>query len=185
MPQQPAKPGIRAGQALGLTVFLATAAFLTALFFSRVGSAFESMLTVAAAFSTLCAAIAAFGMLLDAVDLWVRGRRMTPHGVKMLRSLVFVAVLGALAASMFGGNSLVVLLLGPAMIIYLMTVHTPSPPRRAESCKRGHSRGRPQRERASRAAVTRPGGRSVVEAPGPYREPRGPPVAAAAEEQRR
>jgi hypothetical protein len=33
--------------------------------------------------------------------------------------LVFVAVLGALAASMLGGNSLVILLLAPAMVIYL------------------------------------------------------------------
>ena len=34
--------------------------------------------------------------------------------------LVFVAVLGALAGSMLGGNSLVVLFLAPSMIIYLV-----------------------------------------------------------------
>ena len=119
MPQQPAKPGIRALEALGLTVFLATAAFLTALFLTRIGSVFDSLQTAAAAFSTLCAAIAAFGMLIDAVDLWVRGRKMTPYSVKLFRSLVFVAVLGALAGSMLGGNSLVVLFLAPSMVVYL------------------------------------------------------------------
>jgi hypothetical protein len=119
VPQQPARTGIRALEALGLTVFLATAAFLTALFLSRLGSVFENLETTAAAFSTLCAAIATFGMLIDAADLWVRGRKMTPEGVKRLRMLVFVAVLGALAASMLGGNSLVILFLAPAMVIYL------------------------------------------------------------------
>ena len=80
---------------------------------------FDSLQTAAAAFSTLCATIAAFGMLIDAADLWVRGRKMTPYSVKMFRSLVFIAVLGALAASMLGGNSLVIPFLAPAMIIYL------------------------------------------------------------------
>ena len=32
----------------------------------------------------------------DAVDLWLRGRKMTPYSVKMFRSLVFVTVLAAL-----------------------------------------------------------------------------------------
>ena len=95
MPQQPAKPGIRALEALGLTVFLATAAFLTALFLARLGSVFDSLQTTAAAFSTLCAAVAAFAMLIDAADLWVRGRGMAPRTVKSSASLVFVAILGA------------------------------------------------------------------------------------------
>jgi hypothetical protein len=119
LPQQPAKPGIRALEALALTVFLATAAFLTALFVTRLGSAFDTVQTAAAAISTLCAAVAAFGMLIDAADLWVRGRKMTPYSVKMFRSLVFIAVLGALVGSLLGGNSLVIPFLAPAMILYL------------------------------------------------------------------
>jgi len=119
VPQQPAKPGFRALEALGLTIFLATAAFLTALFLSHLGSVFDSLQTAAATFSTLCAAIAAFVMLMDAADLWVRGRKMSPYRVKMFRSLVFIAVLGALAGSLLGGNSLVIPFLAPAMIIYL------------------------------------------------------------------
>ena len=119
MPQQPAKPGIRVLEALGLTVFLATAAFLTALLLTRLGSVFDSLQTTAAAFSTLCAAVAAFAMLIDAADLWVRKRAMAPRTVKNLRMLVFVAVLGALAASLIGGTSLIIPLLMPAMIVYL------------------------------------------------------------------
>ena len=84
------------------------------------GSVFDSLQKAAVSFSTLCAAIAAFVMLLDAADLWVRGRKMTAYSVKMFRSLVFVAVLGALAASMLGGNSLVIIFLAPAMVTYLL-----------------------------------------------------------------
>jgi hypothetical protein len=119
VPQQPAKPGIRAAEALGLTIFVATAAILTGLFLTGLGSVFDSLETAAASFSTLCAVVAAFGMLFDAADLWVRGRKMTPHAVKMFRSMVFVAVLGALTASLLGGNSLVIPLLAPAMVTYL------------------------------------------------------------------
>ena len=43
-------------------------------------------------------------MLIDAVDLWVRGRKMTPYSVKMFRSLVFVAVLVALLAQLVGAQ---------------------------------------------------------------------------------
>jgi hypothetical protein len=119
VPQQPAKPGIRAGQALGLTVFLASAVLLTALFVSGLGSSFDSLRRVAVSLSTLSAAVAAFAMLIDAVDLWVRGRKMTAYSVKMFRSLIFVAVLVALLTSLVGGNSLMVVILAPSMAVYL------------------------------------------------------------------
>ena len=119
MPQQPAKPGVRALEALGLTIFVATAAFLTALFFSGLGSVFASLQRAAVSFSTLCAAVAVVAMLLDAADLWVRGRKMPPHRVKLFRWVVFAAVFGALAASLLGGNSLVIVFLAPSMIVYL------------------------------------------------------------------
>lgn len=119
MPQQPARPSLRAAQAVGLTVFFATATILSALLITRLTAGLGSPQAAAAAFSTACAAIAAFAMLADAMDLWVRGRRMTVHSVKMVRSLVFVAVLAALAASILGGNALVGLVLSPAMFTYL------------------------------------------------------------------
>jgi hypothetical protein len=116
--QQQARPGIRSGQAIGLTVFLVTAAFLTALLGSRITSLFDGLQAAAAWFSTLCAVVAAFGMLIDAVDLWVRGRTMVARTVRMIRMLVFIAVLGALAASLVGENSLVIPILLPSMLIY-------------------------------------------------------------------
>ena len=119
MPQQPATRGIRAAEALGLTVFLATAAFLTALFITLVLRGVGSYAAVAAAFSTACAVVAAFAMLMDAADLWVRGRRFTAHSVRLLRSLVFIAIIGAVAASMIGENVLVTMILFPSMVIYL------------------------------------------------------------------
>ena len=159
MPQQPAKVGIRAGQALGLTIFLATAAFLTALLLSGLGSVFDSLPRAAASFSTLCALIAAFGMLIDAADLWVRGRRMLPHTVRMLRGMVFVAVLGALAASLLGGNSLVIVLLAPSLIAYLFI-----------------ARRRPRDPYATAAGTARAGsggGRTATAAPTKSRQRKG------------
>jgi hypothetical protein len=156
--QQPARAGIRAGQALGLTVFLATAAFLTALFLTALGQVFDSLQTTAAAFSTLCATVAAFAMLVDAADLWVRGRKMSPYAVKMVRSLVFIAVLGALAASLIGKNSLVIPILVPAMIVYLFI-----------------ARRRPARSYAAPAAGSRGagGGRAATAAPTKSRQRKG------------
>ena len=119
MAQQPARPTIRAGQALGLTVFFATATFLMALLVARIGSAFVSPQTAGASFSTLCASVAAVAMLVDAVDLWLRGRTLSPRAVRLLRGIVFVAVLGALAASFVGENSLVIPILAPVLLIYL------------------------------------------------------------------
>ena len=143
MPQQPAKPGIRVLEALGLTVFLATAAFLTALFLTRLGRVFDSLQTAAAAFSTLCATVAAFVMLIDAADLWVRGRKMSPYAVKMFRSLVFVAVLGALAGSLLGGNSLVIPL--PGARDDHLPVHRAEAPRRTLCDGSGRRAGRLRR----------------------------------------
>jgi hypothetical protein len=117
--QQPARPTIRAGQAIGLTVFLVTAGILTALLGSRITTVFDSLQTAAAWFSTLCATVAVFAMLVDAFDLWMRGRTMAAKTVRLVRMLVFIAVLGALAASLVGTNSLVIPILLPAMVIYL------------------------------------------------------------------
>ena len=111
-------------------------------------------------------------MLIDAADLWVRGRKMTPHSVKMFRSLVFVAVLGALAGSLLGGNSLVVLFLAPAMIIYLFITRK----RPGRLLRRGRrQRARRLRRRAHRERVSRPSPGSARAARSTA-EPNGPAV---------
>lgn len=119
MTQQQAKPGIRALEALALAIFLATAAFLMALLVTWIGKGVGTFQAVGLLVSTACAVVAAFGMLWDAIDLWVRGRKMSFANLRRLRILVFVAVLGALAASMLGRNTALVVYLMPAMITYL------------------------------------------------------------------
>ena len=91
MPQQPAQRGIRTGQAVGLAVFLVSAIFLVAFFVTGLGTSFDSLQRTAASLSTLSAAVAASAMLIDGVDLWVRGRKMAPSSVRIVRSLIFVA----------------------------------------------------------------------------------------------
>ncbi len=152
MPQQPARPRLRAAQAAGLTVFLATAAILSGLLFTRLVAGLGDLEAAAAAFSTACATVAAFAMLIDAIDLWVRGRRMTVHTVKLVRSLVFVAVLAALAASIFGGNALVGLALSPALFVYLYIARrSPAPLLRSRRASGGDA-GRSHQGGASGSA---------------------------------
>ncbi len=120
MPQQSGRPAIQAGHAVGLAVYVATAALLAAVLVNLIVSWPTTLQEISVAFATVCALVAAVGMLFDAVDLWVRGRTMTPQAVRMIRFMVFVAVIGALATAMLGKSTAVVIYLMPAMIIYLL-----------------------------------------------------------------
>ena len=116
---QPTRPGISVPHALGLFVFVATAAVLAMLFITRVTHGLGSLAAVATAFALAVAVVACFAMMFDAVDAWVKGGTMTPHGRRMLRSLVSVALIGAVAASILGDNLQLMLILLPALVIYL------------------------------------------------------------------
>ena len=142
MPQQPARSGIRAAEALGLTVFLATAAFLTVLFATWLAKGPDDFPQVALLFSTACALVAAFGMLWDAIDLWLRGRRMAPQSVRNLRMMVLVAVFGALATSVLGQNTVLVLYLAPALLTYLFITRRRRPVSRTQAAGGGSSGAR-------------------------------------------
>ena len=137
MPQQPARPAIQAGHALGLAVYVATAALLAAVLVNLIVKWPTTLQEISVAFATACALVAALGMLIDAVDLWIRGRRMTPQAVTMVRAMVFVAVIGALATAMLGKSTVVVIYLMPAMLIYLFI----SRRRPATAATAGGSRG--------------------------------------------
>jgi hypothetical protein len=136
VPPQPARPTIRLGQAAALTLFVATLAILTGLFFTFVPRASFTTQNIALLFSTLCAIVATFGMGWDAVDLWLRGRKMTPYSVKMFRSMVFVAVLGALGTSFVARTTAPVLILAPSMFVYLFVSRRPA----TDSAMRGAAR---------------------------------------------
>jgi hypothetical protein len=125
VPQQPPRRGIRAAEALGLTVFGLTVVFLAALLVTWILKVPDDFSQVALVFSTACGAAAAFGMMWDAVDLWLRGRSMPPKAVKNIRMMVWVGVLGALATSILGQNTVIVLYLAPALITYLFISRRP------------------------------------------------------------
>ena len=120
MPQQSARPAIQTGHAVGLAVYVVTAALLAAVLVNLIVKWPTTLQEISVAFATACALVAAVGMLFDAVDLWLRGRTMTPQAVRMIRAMVFVAVLGALATAMLGKSTVVVIYLMPAMLIYLL-----------------------------------------------------------------
>jgi hypothetical protein len=117
--------------ALGLFVIVATAAALVAILIDRVGHGLGSLQTAATAFSLVVGTVACFAMLVDAVDAWVKGGTMTPHGRRMNRSLVSVALFAAVATAMLGGSLTLMLILGPALVIYLLIARSSLTPRRA------------------------------------------------------
>ena len=138
MPQQSARPAIQTGHAVGLAVYVVTAALLAAVLVNLIVKWPTTLQEISVAFATACALVAAVGMLFDAVDLWLRGRTMTPQAVRMIRAMVFVAVLGALATAMLGKSTVVVIYLMPAMFIYLLISR-----RRPATAAAGGARGGP------------------------------------------
>lgn len=124
-------------QAAGLTLFVVTLAVLTALFVTFAGKGVANLQQAALLFCTAAAVVAVAGMGWDALDLWLRGRKMTPYSVKMFRSLVFVAVLVAVGSSFVARTTAPVLVLAPAMIVYLFVARRP--PTAAPAAGRGGS----------------------------------------------
>lgn len=117
--------------ALGLFVILATAAALVAILINRVAHGLGSLEAAATAFSLAVGTVACFAMLVDAVDSWVKGGTMTPHGRRMNRSLVSVALFAAVATAVLGGSLQLMLILGPALVIYLLIARQSLSPVRA------------------------------------------------------
>jgi len=142
VPQQPPRRGIRAAEALGLTIFGLTVVFLAALLVTWILKVPDDLTQVALVVSTACGVVAAFGMMWDAVDLWLRGRRMSTRAVKNVRIVVWVGVLGALATSILGQNTIIVLYLAPAMIAYLFISRRPAAGSAARATARSGGGGR-------------------------------------------
>jgi len=128
---QPTRTGLTVPHALGLFVIVATAAALVAILISRVGHGLGSLQAAATAFALAVGTVACFAMLVDAVDAWVKGGTMTPHGRRMNRSLVSIALFAAVATAMLGGSLTLMLILGPALVIYLLIARSSLTPRRA------------------------------------------------------
>ena len=60
-------------------------------------------------------------MTIDSFDLWMLGRRITAFSVRMVHSLVFVAILVAIVLSVVTRTPGLLLVMAPALVIYLFT----------------------------------------------------------------
>lgn len=137
--------GARLGRALVLTILLVTAIILFGLAGTAASQGSFSSARVALIVSTFLGAAAAVAMLGDAFDLWMLGRRMASPRVRVLRWMVFAAVLVALALTLLGQNTLLFLIMTPALVAYLFVIKSRPGTARAGQATADASRGRQRR----------------------------------------
>jgi len=126
-------PGQKALRSAGLTVIMLTTLLSGGLAFSYLGGGQGGgWQRLASAGGLAAATVALAAMLVDAFDFWMRDRRITPFSLKMTRSLIFVAMLVAVALSVVASTPLFFVLMTPALMIYLFGVarRRPAPVRR-------------------------------------------------------
>jgi len=139
--------GQRVLRSAGLTILLMTALVCGLLAYTyATGSQFGGWRQPLVVLSLLLAAVAAFVMMIDSFDLWMLGRRITAFSVRMVHSLVFVAILAAVALGIITKTPGLLLLMAPALIIYLFTVMKP-PPASRPGPARGGGRAQPGRQK--------------------------------------
>jgi hypothetical protein len=156
---QPTRARLTVPHALGLFVFVATAAVFATMFIARLASGLGSLDAIAAAFSLLVAVVACFAMMVDAVDAWVNGRSMTPHGRRLTRSLVTVALVGSLAAAVLARQAQSMIVFGPALVIYLFIARESLTPNRDRDSPPPQA-GRPASAgKSTQRSRQRPGGK--------------------------
>jgi hypothetical protein len=96
--------------------------------------------------SFLLAAVAALTMTIDSFDLWMRGRRITAFSVRMVHSVVLVATLVAVVLGDVARTPGLLLVMTPALVIYLFTVvrsqvaSRPGPARGGGNSRRGRQK---------------------------------------------
>jgi hypothetical protein len=139
--------GQRILRSMGLTVMLMTAAACALLAVSLAnGNTVQGWRQPLVVLSLILAAVAALTMTIDSFDLWMLGRRVSAFSVRMLHSLVFVAILAAIVMSLITRTPGLLLVTAPALVIYLFTVMKPQPQPRAGAGPRpgGRAAGRAQ-----------------------------------------
>lgn len=102
---------------IGLVVFAVTGLALGAVLGLTLSQGVGTLQAAAAAFAALCGAIAAFTMFAELRDVWLRGRSASAG---LLRALVNVAILAAMATSLLGHSAVVPIVLLPAMAVYFI-----------------------------------------------------------------
>ena len=150
--------GQRILRSIGLTIMLMTAVACALLAFSLAGGdTVEGWRKPLVVLSLLLAAVAALAMTVDSFDLWMLGRRVTAFSVRMLHSLVFVAILAAIVLSLVTRTPGLLLVTAPALVIYLFTVMKPQP--RAGAAGEPRSAGRAPGRARSQSGRQRRGGK--------------------------
>lgn len=140
--------GQRVLRSSGLTILLMTALACGMLAYTyAVGSQIGGWRQPLVVLSLLLAAVAALSMTIDSFDLWMLGRRITAFSVRMVHSLVFVAILVAVVLSVVTRTPGLLLVMTPALVIYLFTVLRPQQASRPGPARAGGSsrRGRQKR----------------------------------------
>ena len=140
-------------RSLGLTILFMTAIAAGTLAFTVLsGDAIGGWRRPLVALSLLLVAVAVLVMMIDAFDLWMLGRRITAFSVRMVNSLVFVAILVAAVLSVVTKTAGLLLVLTPALAIYLFTVMRP---RAASGPGPARAGGSPRRGRQKRGGKKR------------------------------
>ncbi|MCX6363765.1 MAG: hypothetical protein NTW58_06270 [Actinobacteria bacterium] len=139
--------GQRVLRSAGLSILLMTALVCGLLAYTyATGDRFGGWRQPLVVLSLLLAALAAFVMMIDSFDLWMLGRRITAFSVRMVHSLVFVAILVAVVLSVVTGTPGLLLVMTPALVIYLFTVLKPQAASRPGPA-RGAGRSQPGRQK--------------------------------------
>jgi len=130
--------GQRVLRSFGLTILLMTALACGMLAYTyATGTPFGGWRQPFVVLSLLLAALAALTMTIDSFDLWMLGRRITAFSVRMVHSLVFVALLVAVVLSVVTRTPGLLLVMTPALVIYLFTVMRPRPASRPGPARAG------------------------------------------------
>ena len=140
--------GQRVLRSSGLTILLMTTLACGMLAYTyAVGGQIGGWRQPLVVLSLLLAAVAALTMTIDSFDLWMLGRRITASSVRMVHSLVFVAILVAVVLSVVTRTPGLLFVMTPALVIYLFTVMRPQPASRSGPARAGGSsrRGRQKR----------------------------------------
>lgn len=140
--------GQRVLRSSGLTILLMTALACGMLAYTyAVGGQIGGWRQPLVVLSLLLAAVAALTMTIDSFDLWMLGRRITAFSVRMVHSLMFVAILVAVVLSVVTRTPGLLLVMTPALVIYLFTVMRPQAASRQGPARGGGNsrRGRQKR----------------------------------------
>ena len=138
-------------RSIGVTVFFMTAVAAATLAYTvSSGGAIGGRRQTLVVISLLLAAVAALTMTVDSFDLWMLGRRIPALVVRIVHWLVFVAVVAAAAVSVVARTPGLLLVMIPAVGIYLFATMRRQPATRRRAAGREGSARRARQKRGGK-----------------------------------